>query len=206
MLPFLQGVVIGFSIAAPVGPIGLLCIRRSLTDGRTAGLVSGLGAATADAAYGLVAAFGLTAISHALLAQRIWLQGLGGLFLLYLGITTAFTRPAATAAAATPPLRYGSAYGSTLFLTLTNPMTILSFLGIFAGIGLANVGGAWTPALLVAGVFCGSSAWWLVLSTSVGWLGPRLHARRLRFINALAGVIIAGFGVWQLTLTVRSLR
>lgn len=205
MLPFLKGLVIGFSIAAPVGPIGLLCIRRSLNEGRMAGFVSGLGAATADAAYGLVAAFGLTAISQALLNERIWLQGIGGLFLLWLGAATARAKPA-TSAPAPSPRAYGSAYGSTLFLTLTNPMTVLSFLGIFAGLGVGGSAGVWSATLLVVGVFCGSAAWWLILSTSVGRLGPRLQAGRLRFINVLAGAIIAAFGVWQLTLTVRSLR
>src|SRR5271157_4875386 len=131
----LKGVIIGFSIAAPVGPIGVLCIRRSLAEGRQIGLATGLGAATADAAYGGVAGFGLTIISGFLVGHRVWLGFLGGLFLCYLGIRTFLSGPAEQAA----EIRGGglcSAYLSTLFLTLTNPMTILSFVAVFAGFGL----------------------------------------------------------------------
>jgi LysE type translocator len=125
---FLRGLVIGFSIAAPVGPIGVLCIRRTLADGRAAGFFSGLGAATADALYGAVAAFGLTAISSVLIGQATWLRLGGGLFLCYLGIKTFLARPAAEA---TPARATGliGAYVSTLLLTLANPTTILSFVG-----------------------------------------------------------------------------
>src|SRR6185369_560193 len=138
MSNLLKGLVIGFSIAAPVGPIGLLCIRRSLTNGRVAGFVSGLGAATADALYGVVAALGLTAITSALLAHQSWLQLGGGGFLVYLGVTTLRAAPPAAAPRATAPTNLRSAYFSVLVLTLTNPMTILSFLGIFAGLGIGD--------------------------------------------------------------------
>src|SRR5437868_1618115 len=126
MSPFLQGLVIGFSIAAPVGPIGLLCIRRSVAHGRAAGFVSGLGAATADALYGVVAALGLTAVTTALLAHRAWLQLGGGIFLVGLGIATFRSRPPTSAAREAETARLPAAYASTLALTLTNPMTILS--------------------------------------------------------------------------------
>src|SRR5512143_860107 len=131
---YLRGLIIGFSIAAPVGPIGVLCIRRTLSDGRLYGFVSGLGAATADACYGTIAALGLTIVSTFLVEQANWLRLLGGLYLCYLGLKTFRSRPADRAVEATTR-EHGllGAYASTLFLTLTNPLTILSFLAVFAG-------------------------------------------------------------------------
>src|SRR5688572_27162990 len=134
---FLRGVVIGCSIAAPVGPIGVLCIRRTLADGRRYGFASGLGAATADAVYGCVAGFGLTAVSDLLVSQQTWLRLIGGLFLCYLGAKSFFARPAASLAAPKGGALAG-AYVSTMLLTLTNPMTILSFAAVFAGLGLGG--------------------------------------------------------------------
>src|SRR5258706_16191577 len=130
----LKGMIIGFSIAAPVGPIGVLCIRRSLAEGRQMGLATGLGAATADALYGCVAGFGLTAISNFLVGQRFWICLMGGLFMCYLGVRTFMSKPAERMA----EIRKSgllSAYGFTLLLTLSNPTTILSFIAVFAGLG-----------------------------------------------------------------------
>lgn len=203
--PLLKGLIVGFSIAAPVGPIGVLCIRRSLTHGRLAGFVSGLGAATADGIYGVIAALGLTAITHPLLAQRVWLQLGGGGFLVYLGVATLRPRRAANAARATDAATLSGAYASTLGLTLTNPMTILSFLAIFAGLGAAATSGTAPAIALVLGVFLGSAAWWLFLSSAAGWLGARLRHGGLRALDVVSGVVIAGFGVWQLVAAVRSL-
>jgi threonine/homoserine/homoserine lactone efflux protein len=191
---FLQGLLLGFSIAAPVGPIGVLCIRRTLAEGRAVGLASGLGAAAADAAYGLVAAFGLTAISSVLVGQRFWLGLLGGLFLLYLGARTLLARPAEQPAHAASGRGLVGAFLSTLALTLTNPMTILSFVAIFAGLGVA-AGADYGAALLVGGVFLGSAAWWLTLSLLVGALRSRFDARAMLWVNRLSGVIILGFGL-----------
>src|SRR5919201_2008869 len=161
---FLKGLVLGFSIAAPVGPIGVLCIRRSLAEGRVVGLVSGVGAATADALYGAVAAFGLTFVSALLVSQEFWLRVMGGAFLCYLGVKTFLTPPSAQPAS-TGGTGLAGAYTSTLFLTLTNPTTILSFAAIFAGLGVASSGGGYPSAgLLVLGVFAGSALWWLFLS------------------------------------------
>ena len=198
MPPLLKGLAIGFSIAAPVGPIGLLCLRCSLTHGRLAGLACGLGAATADAIYGLVAALGLTAVTGALLDHRAWLQLGGGVFLVYLGLATCFTRPRANAPRGRLPPSLFAGYVSTLALTLANPMTILSFLGIFAGLGVGAAGGALAGCWLVLGVFLGSAAWWFTLSSAAGWLGTRLEGRGLRAVNLASGVVIAGFGAWQL--------
>ncbi|MCP4426981.1 MAG: LysE family transporter, partial [Chloroflexi bacterium] len=166
-----RGTAIGFAIAAPVGPIGLLCIQRTLRNGRTYGFVSGLGAASADAVYGAIAGFGLTAVSNILIAQQNWFSLVGGLFLLYLGLRTFFAPLAAQAADVSAGARGNGlwgAYGSIFLLTLTNPITILSFVAIFAGLGLAadkrTVGEAMT---LVGGVTLGSAAWWLLLSGGV---------------------------------------
>lgn len=195
---FLSGIIIGFSIAAPVGPIGVLCIRRTLAEGRLNGLISGLGAATADACYGCIAAFGLTAITDLLIQQQLWLRLVGGAFLLFLGIRTILSKPSEK-----PPSdkRTGllSAYGSTFFLTITNPVTILSFAAIFAGIGLGSVVADYGSAgLLVFSVFSGSALWWLILSGSVSLLRRKVTQRVLLWINRLSGAIITGFGVFIL--------
>jgi len=197
---FIRGLIIGFSIAAPVGPIGVLCIRRTLADGRASGFLSGLGAATADALYGCVAGFGLTVISGFLVDQRFWIQLIGGIFLLALGIKTLRSVPAERAAAASGT-GLAASYASTLLLTLTNPMTILSFAGIFAALGVADTGGDFSAAaLLVLGVFVGSAAWWLLLSGGVGLLREKLSSGVLRWTNRLSGAILLAFGliaVWQ---------
>ena len=197
---FLRGLLIGFSIAAPVGPIGILCIRRTLADGRLAGLLSGLGAATADALYGCVAGFGLTAVSSFLVDQRAWIQLLGGVFLLLLAAKTLKARPAENPAAASGS-GLAASYASTFFLTLTNPMTILAFAGIFAALGVVNTGGDFSAAaLLVLGVFLGSAAWWLILSGGVGLVREKLNPAILRWVNRVSGVILVVFGiaaVWQ---------
>jgi threonine/homoserine/homoserine lactone efflux protein len=190
---FLQGLVLGFSIAAPVGPIGVLCIRRTLADGRAAGFVSGLGAASADAIYGSVAAFGLTIISSVLVEQRIWLGLLGGAFLCYLGVRTLLAAPARDAVLAQGQGVLG-AYASTFFLTLTNPMTILSFAAMFAGF-VRGSSDFVTSAILVLGVFIGSAAWWLMLSGGVGLLRARFDLNAMRWVNRFSGIIILMFGV-----------
>ncbi|MEW6579095.1 MAG: LysE family transporter [Chloroflexota bacterium] len=192
---FLRGLVIGFSIAAPVGPIGVLCIRRTLAGGRLHGLASGLGAATADASYGAVAGFGLTAVSGVLVEQQVWLRLIGGLFLCALGIRTILARPASEAASASRNGLLG-AYVSTFALTLTNPLTILSFVAIFAGLGIAETGADYGAALtLVAGVFVGSAAWWLLLSGGVSLLRERFTPRRMRWVNRLSGAVLIAFGL-----------
>jgi threonine/homoserine/homoserine lactone efflux protein len=200
---FLRGLLIGFSIAAPVGPIGVLCIRRSLTEGRMVGLVSGLGAATADAFYGSLAGFGLTLVANFLVSQQVWLRLVGGLFLLYLGIKTFLSAPASNPGqvAKTGSRGLWGAYLSTLVLTLTNPLTILSFAAIFAGLGLVDTGGDMLSAgILVLGVFCGSASWWLLLSGGVSLLRKRVTAELLRWVNRIAGVVILGFGVVALVM------
>ena len=193
-----KGGVIGFSIAAPVGPIGVLCIRRSLAEGGASGFVSGLGAASADAVYGCLAGFGLTFISGLLVGQQAWLRLVGGVFLFYLGIRTFLVQPAQQAASFKGRGLF-KAYASTFLLTLTNPMTILSFAAIFAGLGLANSRGNYTSAsLLVLGVFIGSALWWLLLSGGVAAYRNKFPASGLAWVNRIAGVIIVGFGLFAL--------
>ena len=200
---FLRGMLIGFSIAAPVGPIGVLCIRRTLADGRMAGLASGLGAATADAFYGSLAGFGLTLAANFLVSQQSWLRLGGGLFLLYLGVKTFLSAPSGKAGQVAKTTSRGlwGAYLSTLLLTLTNPLTILSFVAIFAGLGLAETGGdSLSAGILVLGVFSGSAAWWLLLSGGVSLLRAKVTTGTLRWINRVAGLVIIGFGVAALVL------
>ena len=197
---FLRGLLIGFSIAAPVGPIGVLCIRRTLAEGRLAGFLSGMGAASADMVYGAVAAFGLTAIQNLLLSQSTWLSIVGGIFLLYLGIKTFFSKPAEQAAKSSRGGLFG-AYLTTFFLTITNPITILSFIAIFAGLRLGETDGNYvSAALMVLGVFLGSAAWWLTLSTGVSFLREKFTPTLLAWVNRLAGVIIFAFGLAALFL------
>ncbi|HEY9646050.1 MAG TPA: LysE family transporter [Chroococcidiopsis sp.] len=190
-----RGLLIGFSIAAPVGPIGVLCIRRTLADGRMAGLLSGLGAATADALYGAIAGFGLTFISSVLVGHAFWFRLIGGIFLCYLGIKTLLAKPAQEAASASGQGLLGF-YCSTVFLTLTNPATILSFIAVFAGLGLASAGGNYiSAAVLVLGVFVGSALWWLLLSGGVSLLRSRFNPRAMKWLNRISGSIILIFGI-----------
>ena len=192
---FLRGLIIGFSIAAPVGPIGVLCIRRTLAEGRAYGLVSGLGAATADATYGTIAALGLTILSSLLVNQQTWLRLIGGAYLCYLGYKTFRAKPAARSVEA-KGRGLISAYASTLFLALTNPMTILSFAAIFAGLGAGAAGGGVIGALLIViGVFTGSCAWWLILVSFTSIFRSQLNTVGLGWVNRISGTIIAAFGV-----------
>jgi threonine/homoserine/homoserine lactone efflux protein len=191
----LKGIIMGFSIAAPVGPIGVLCIRRTISNGRLSGLVSGLGAASADGLYGCVAAFGLTFISSFLVSQQFWLRLIGGAFLCYLGVKTLVSHPAEQAASASSTSIWGD-YLSTFFLTVTNPMTILSFAAVFAGMGLAAAGGGYdTAGLLVLGVVMGSALWWLCLSGIVGKFRQKFNTTGLVWVNRISGLIIIGFGL-----------
>lgn len=203
-----KGLILGLSIAAPVGPIGILCIRRTLAMGRLVGLVSGLGAATADGVYGCVAGFGLTAISDFLTNQSMVLRIVGGLFLCYLGVKTFLAKPSSEASevmaedgAGTLPRSLVTAYGSTFALTLTNPATILSFAAIFAGLGIVEAGQDYAQsAVLVLGVFLGSALWWLFLSGSVSLLRSRIKPTHMCWLNRLSGIVLLVFGIIALTL------
>jgi len=191
----LRGIIIGFSIAAPVGPISVIIIRRVLAEGRLSGFTSGVGAATADVIYGSIAGFGLTFISSFLIGQQTWIRSIGGLFLCYIGIK-AFLRGPAERAAPVKGNGLVGAYSSTFFLTLTNPITILSFTAVFAALGASDTSGDYgAAATLVLGVFTGSLLWSLFLVSVVGAFRARLDARVLGWVNKISGVVIAGFGV-----------
>jgi threonine/homoserine/homoserine lactone efflux protein len=191
----IRGFVLGFTIAAAVGPICLLVIRRTLAEGRVVGLASGIGVATADATYGAIAAFGLTAVTDLLVDWRRALGIVGGLFLLWLAWRTIRSVPGEAAHVANGGRRgLPGAYLSTLGLTLTNPMTILSFAALFVGLGVTG-GDAAGAALLTLGVFAGSAAWWVVLVTMVGAVRSRLTPAGMRRINVVSGGMIGAFAL-----------
>ncbi len=196
----LKGLIVGFVIAAPVGPIGVLCAKRTLTHGRRAGFFSGMGAATADAIYGFVAAFGLTFISNFLIGHQFWLRLAGGTLLCILGTRTLIAAPPRERQ--DPPRsakRYAGMFTSTFFLTLTNPMTILSFAAVFVGFGLAATRGSLVSAgILIVGVFLGSALWWLILVGIFSIFRRRFAHHELLWVNRITGAIIAGSGILAL--------
>jgi len=196
---FLKGLIIGLAIAAPVGPIGILCIQRSLQNGFKIGLMTGLGAASADGTYGLIAGFGLTAISSLLITYQFWIRLLGGLFLLYLGIKL-FRTHSKNLQTQSHDSSSLHAFGTTYLLTLTNPTTILSFIAVFVGLGLGTTSTTYSDAfILVLGITIGSALWWLFLSSFVAYiLHHRLNPKMMQWINRLSGLIIFVFGLLAL--------
>ncbi len=193
---FLRGIIIGFAIAAPVGPIGVLCVQRTINRGTSFGFVSGLGAATADACYGIVAAFSVAAVFNFLSDHKIWFSLAGGLYLGYLGIK-AFRSVPENQVETSNSMGRLRAYLSIFFLTLTNPMTIFSFAAVFAGFGFGNTAGNYlNAATLVIGVFCGSAMWWLTLSGTTGLIRHKFTAKHLRWINRISGIVILGFAAY----------
>jgi len=197
---FLKGLLFGFLLAATVGPMWVLCFRRTLAQGPLAGFVSGMGIAVADGFYGTVAAFGLTAISGFLLRYSFWISLVGGIFLAYLGIKTLLARTVLEGGSDEKP-SHSKAFLSTLGLTLANPPTILAFAAIFAGLGLVSSDYG-TAALVVLGVFLGSASWWIALAAGAGWLRDYMGGKHgpllFRFVNVVAGLSILGFAAWQL--------
>jgi len=195
---FLKGILVGFSIAAPIGPIGILCIRRTFAKGRNYGFYSGLGAATADSLYGCIAAFGLTFISDFIISQKWWLSIVGGIFLCWMGLRAFLSKPLqGNSSIPVPSNGLLGSYLSTFVLTLTNPLTIIAYIMIFAGLGLAETGNSYfSAAVVVLGVFIGSSLWWLILSVGISIFQIRLSPKWLLFINKLSGVILLAFGIF----------
>ena len=196
---FLRGALIGFSIAAPVGQIGILCIRRTLAEGRVVGLVSGAGAATADLFYGFVAAFGITLISGFIQhpVVQIIVKLFGGLFLCYLGYSIFRSTPAAEANSQVATRNLAGAYFSTFALTITNPATIVLYSSVFATLSVTQ-GDYWLAALIVLGVFSGSMLWWVILSLGVGYLRTRVTSQMLRWINMASGLVLVVIGLLAL--------
>jgi threonine/homoserine/homoserine lactone efflux protein len=187
---------VGFAIAASPGPIFFLCLRRTLARGWLRGVVSGLGVATGDGVYAALAAFGVAAVTQALVAQRRWLALIGGAALLALGLRTLLARPGSPEP---PPAPGGAgltaAYLSTLGLTMTNPATIIAFAAVFAGLGLVSAGSVLRATLLVAGVLAGSAAWWVVLASLAALGRARVTPAVIQGISVVSGLAILAFGV-----------
>lgn len=192
-IDLIKGIAVGIVIALPVGPVGLLCVRRTLFEGPMFGFVSGLGAATADTLFGIIAGFGLTIVRDFMLRYQGWFTVAGGCFLLYTGIK------ALRRGGAVEPEPLGddeaealfAAYASTFALTITNPITILAFAAIFAQVGVSQEAGYLDTGLLVAGVFCGSLLWWLGLSFGIAGLRRCFGVVRLTWLNRISGGILA---------------
>ncbi len=187
----LKGMLVGLVIAVPAGPVGVLCIRRTLLNGRLVGFISGVGAATADAMFGIIAGFGLTFISDTLLGYQDWLRIAGAAYLLYIGVTALYSDPPTQSVEPKDPDTLVADFISTFALTITNPVTILAFLAIFAGIGFAGeeatLGRA---AIMVLGVWLGSLLWWAGLSTGAGVLRLSFQRHHLVWVNRGSGGIL----------------
>jgi threonine/homoserine/homoserine lactone efflux protein len=191
---FAKGIVIGIAVAAPVGPIGLLCIQRTLSDGLPTGLATGLGAAFADGIFGAIAAFGIASISESLIAHQDPLRVIGGIVLFLLAYR-AWYRPAPRMPDAPAHVRLLAGFGTGLAVTLSNPMTIMGFIGIFAGLGLSELHAGPASALqLVLGVLLGSGMWWLGLCAGTDALKPRFGPQSLSWTNRIAALMLVGFG------------
>ncbi|MHC4757806.1 MAG: LysE family translocator [Planctomycetota bacterium] len=190
---FFKGLVIGFLIAVPVGPIGVLCIHRSLTKGNIHGLISGFGAAAADSIYGAIAAFGVTFVSEFLITQQFWFRIIGSVFLCGLGIRTLLLKTVKEAGI-NKSLGFAGNFGSTFLLTLMNPLTVLAFAAVFAGLGITTSDRGFA-GLLIAGVFTGSAIWWTILSSIAGIFHEKVSHSNLIWLNRISGTIIILFGL-----------
>ena len=197
----LKGLIVGFCLAAPVGPIAALCVQRTISKRLVSGLVSGLGAAVADAVYGAVAAFGATMISEFLISERSWMQRIGGVILIFMGLRLFLAKPVEEKQEVDGKGLMGD-FLSTLFLTLTNPMTFVAFAAVFTTMGIGAVRGH--PILtteLVGGVLLGSALWWLILCGGAHALRKHCDYRKLTVINKGTGVFVIGVGVVYLFLS-----
>jgi threonine/homoserine/homoserine lactone efflux protein len=193
---FLKGILVGLVIAVPVGPVGIMCVRRTIFEGKLVGLVSGFGAATADAVFGIIAGFGITAVADWLLGYQDWLRGIGGCVLLLIGGHNLRTKPQAQMDSPTDPESLSWDFFSTFLLTLANPVTIFAFAGIFAAIGLSGAQATLDrAAVLVLGVWVGSLIWWLALSFGLGSFARLLEPRHLAWVNRVSGGILLICGV-----------
>ena len=189
------GIIVGLMIAMPVGPVNVLCIRRTIGAGWRSGVISGVGAAAADMLYGGIAGFSITLVIQFLVREQFWIRLFGGILLVGIGIWYFFKKPAPFNAQMQDR---GSAYSdirSTFLLTLTNPTTVLSFVALLAALGMGAQRLWWLTVFLVGGIFCGSMAWWIVLSVIVNHFRDRFNHRLLRLMNRFAGLAIGGFGV-----------
>ncbi len=191
---FLKGLVIGFAMAVPIGPVGILCIRKTLSDGHAHALIIGLAAATADALYASIAAFGLTFVSDVIASQHLWLGLGGGGLLLFIGIRTFRARRKDPI---TPFENKGllGSFASTFLLALTNPLIIFALVAVFAAFGLGHRLTISSASLLVLGLFGGSLLWFLTLGYVSTFFRKRLDSDGLRWVNRISGVLIMVSGV-----------
>lgn len=190
----LKGLIVGLSVAAPIGPIGVLCIRRTLLQGQLPGFISGLGAATAHALYGMISVFGISMISRFLLGNIHWVHLIGGGYLCYLGTKLIF-KPNIQVKPLSDKNNLWKNYCSSLFLTLTNPMTLLSFSAMFTGVGVLKQHGSFTTnSIIIFGVFLSSALWWLSLSSFISFFRHKMSPHLLLWFNHISGIGIILFG------------
>jgi threonine/homoserine/homoserine lactone efflux protein len=194
----LRGAAAGLAISAPVGPVNVLCVSRTIAKGRLAGLVSGLGAATADSIYGAIAGFSISVVIGPVIRNEFWIRLVGGILLIGIGAYYCFKRPAPLVKAGEQASR--SDYATALLLCLTNPTVILSFLAVLAGLGMRHPGQWWLTLLVIAGIFCGAMLWWTALALVAGRFRDRFHDGATVWMNRIAGLAIGGFGVVTLIL------
>jgi threonine/homoserine/homoserine lactone efflux protein len=197
----LKGMLVGFSIAMPFGAIDLLCIRNSLSWGKRYGFMTGMGAATADAIFGAIAGFGVAALTAWLASYHIFFQIIGGLFLCYLGFTIFCSKPHAGAEEKNRSKSMIKMFLTTFFLVMTNPLTILSFIGIFAGLGIGIEQGSLSTSLILAmGVFLGSALWWLILTNGASLFKNKINQQGLHWLNRISGALLMVIGIGVLLL------
>ncbi len=199
---FIQGIIIGLTLAVPVGPISLMCIQRSIADGRVHGIISGIGVASADSFYAAVSVLGLTIISGLIISQQYLFRSLAGLVLIFVGIRVFLAVPA-RAGAREKHESFLKDYLSTAAIAIANPLTLLFFMVIVPGFGIVIHGNSVSSALeFVGGVFFGSVLWWILLCGSVGTVRARISERNLRLINRVSGILISCFGAGILLLLI----
>lgn len=196
----LRGLAAGLIIAAPVGPVNLLCIRRTIEKGWRSGIVSGFGAALADTLYGAVAGFSLTLVIQFLIREEFWIRLIGGILLMAIGIVYCCTPPRSLKAGKDDSTA-NSDFVSALLLNVTNPTTALSFLAVLATLGLGKPRPLWQTSLLVVGIFCGSMTWWTILVSAVNLLRSRITNSTMHWMNYVGGIAIGGFGLVNVVLS-----
>jgi threonine/homoserine/homoserine lactone efflux protein len=202
---FVQGIIIGLTLAVPVGPLALICIQRTVKEGRLHGIFSGIGVATADSFYAAVTFFGLTVISGLIIAQQYLFRFLAGVVLILIGIRVFLSVPSAMSTK-TEHETYLKDYLSTVALAIANPLTLVFFLVILPGYGVVIYGtDSLSAAEFVAGVFFGSTVWWVVLCGSIGSVRSRLSGENLRLINRVSGLLISCFGAGVIILLVMAM-
>lgn len=192
---FLDGFTLGFAIAAPIGPVGVLCIKKTISSGLKMGLLGGLGASCAKMIFGIIVGFGLTSVSNFLINYNYYISLVGAIFLIYLGITIFMTKPIMNCPNVKKENKL-SAFTTMFFLTLMNPMTILSFLAVFSSLGIANTTSSYSSGLvLVLGIFLGSMCWWMFLCNVVNLFRKKINAKVLSWINKISGIVIVSFSL-----------